>query len=316
MKAVVVTKLGGAEVLHIRDLPEPHPGQHQTRIRVHAAGVNPTDAVVRQTGGRAGLPSEDNPIIPGMDLAGVIDEAGVDSTWAIGDQVFAVTVPGGPGKGAYAEWAVVDDASVARLPHDVDFVSGCTLGMNGLTARASLDQLALTPGGTIAVTGAAGAYGGYVVQQAKADGLQVVADASPTDTALVQELGADVVVPRGPGLAKRIRGAVPGGVDGLADGAVIDAAALGAIRDNGGLAVVRRWPGPSERGIQIHSTSVGPYLSNTRALERLRQQVEDGLITLRVAQIFTPDQMVQAHRRLAAGGIRGRLVLRFDDVPG
>jgi NADPH:quinone reductase len=94
--------------------------------------------------------------------------------------------------------------------------------MNGLTARQSLDLLKLSPGQVIAVIGAAGAYGGYVVQLAKAEGLTVIADASEKDEKLVASLGADIVVRRGDDVASRIRRHFPQGVDGLADGAVLN----------------------------------------------------------------------------------------------
>jgi NADPH:quinone reductase len=310
MKAVGVRVFGGPEALEVVDIAEPHPGAGEVRIRVRAATVNPTD-----TGLRAGLYgsrlTSPVPHVPGMDAAGEIDEAGEGTGWVVGDRVMAIVLPTGPRGGAYAEQVVVPADSVARIPAGTDFVAASTLPMNGLTARMSLDQLGLQPGQTIAVTGSAGAYGGYVVQLAKADGLRVIADASAADEALVSGLGADVVVRRGDDVAERIREVVPGGVDGLADGAVIDAKALPAIRDGGGLAVVRRWSGPAERGITIHSTTVASYAHEQKALDRLRQQVEEGVVTLRVAATLSPEQAPEAHRRLEAGGTRGRLVLLF-----
>jgi NADPH2:quinone reductase len=121
-------------------------------------------------------------------------------------------------------------------------------------------------------------------------------------------------VRRGDDVADRIRAVVPGGVDGLADGAVLDAKVLPAIRDGGGLAVVRGWNGPSERGITIHLTMVREYAHNGEALDRLRQQVEKGEITLRVAATFPAAEAAAAHRRLEAGGTRGRLVLEFSHL--
>ncbi|MCA1187885.1 MULTISPECIES: zinc-binding dehydrogenase [unclassified Saccharopolyspora] len=90
-------------------------------------------------------------------------------------------------------------------------VIGATLPMNALTARQALDLLDSAPGEAIAVTGAAGAFGGCVVQLAKADGLRVVADAADRDRELVRSLGADVVVARGDDVAERIREAAPAG---------------------------------------------------------------------------------------------------------
>ena len=310
MKAIGVVAFGGPEALQVVDLPEPHPGKGEVRIRVRAAAVNPTD-----TGLRAGLYGpvlqSTAPHVPGMDAAGVIDEVGEEVDWAIGDEVMAIVLQTGPRGGAYAEQIVVPADSVARIPSGVDFVAASTLPMNGLTARRTLDQLDLQPGQTIAVTGAAGAYGGYVVQIGKASGLNVIADASESDEALVSTLGADVVVRRGSDVAQRIRREIPQGVDGLADGAVLDGAVLPAIRDAGGLAVVRRWGGPSERGITIHKTQVSEYARNRAALDGLRTQVEEGSITLRVAATFPAEQAGIAHRELETGGRRGRFVLEF-----
>jgi NADPH2:quinone reductase len=310
MRAVGVTTFGGPEALELVELPEPHPGPGEVRIRVAAATVNPTDTGLRAGvyGPRLQSPS---PHVPGMDAAGVIDEVGAGTAWVVGDEVMAIVLPVGPRGGAYAEQIVVPADSVARIPAGTDFVAASTLPMNGLTARRSLDQLGLLPGQTIAVTGAAGSYGGYMVQLAKADGLRVIADASEADEALVTALGADVVVRRGDDVAARILAVVPDGVDGLADGAVLDAKVLPAIRDGGGLAVVRGWNGPSERGITIHLTMVREYAHNGAALDRLREQVEKGEVTLRVGATFPAAEAPAAHRRLEAGGTRGRLVLEF-----
>jgi NADPH:quinone reductase-like Zn-dependent oxidoreductase len=128
-------------------------------------------------------------------------------------------LPAGPHGGAYAEEIVVPAASVVRAPRGVDLAAASTLLMNALTARVALDALALTDGQTVAVTGAAGALGGYLIQLARADGLRVVADAAPADEGLVRSLGADMVVARGDGIAAAIRAVVPSGVDGLFDGA-------------------------------------------------------------------------------------------------
>ena len=81
----------------------------------------------------------------------------------------------------------------------------------------------------MAVTGAAGCYGGYVMQLAKADGLRVIGDASSADEQLVRNLGAAVVVPWGDDIAAQIRKVAPDGVDGLADGAVQSELAVGAL---------------------------------------------------------------------------------------
>lgn len=312
MRGVGVFEFGTPDVLRVVDLPEVHAGPGEVRVRVYAASVNPTDLSIRN-GARAELLRQNPPpYIPGMDAAGIIDEIGpgTETDLTVGIAVMAMVVPLGD-HGAYRESIVLSADSVVKAPAGYAHVEAATLPMNGLTARQSLDQLALRPGQTIAVTGAAGAYGGYVVQLAKHDGLRVIADASPADESLVRDLGADVVVPRGDDIADQVRRVIPDGVDGLADGAVLAQLAVGAVRDGGTFVSVRGWTGTDERGIIFHRTSVRNYDHRCDLLDQLRQQVEERVVTLRVAATFPPEQAADAHRRLEARGTRGRCVIVF-----
>ena len=312
MRAVGVIEFGDPEVLQVVDLAEVHAGPGEVRIRVHAATVNPTDTSLRDGARAEALRNHPPPYVPGMDAAGIVDEigAGTATDLALGDAVMAMVIPTAS-HGAYRESIVLAADSVVRAPAGSGHVEASTLPMNGLTARQSLDQLALQPGQTVAVTGAAGCYGGYVVQLAKADGLRVIADASPADEQLVRDLGADIVVRRGDDIAAQIREVAPDGVDGLADGAVQNELAAGAVRDGGGFASVRGWDGSGERGITFHRTSVRDYDHRADLLDRLRMQAEEGVITLRVAATYAPEDAAEAHRRLEAGGTRGRCVIVF-----
>jgi NADPH:quinone reductase-like Zn-dependent oxidoreductase len=311
MRAAGVTEFGGPEALHLVDVPDEPLGPGEVRLRVAAAAVNPTD-----THARAGAYAERDPVkqppwVPGMDAAGVVVEVGdgVDHV-APGDTVMGIVVPSGA-HGGYREDLVLPGDSVVRAPAGTDAVAASTLPMNGLTARLALDLMALRPGQVLAVTGAAGAFGGYVVQLAKADGLTVVADASEADEALVRELGADVVVRRGDDVADRIREHFPEGVDGLADGSVQDALVLSAVKDGGAVATVRGYRGDGRRGVRVFPTLVRRVARDRAALDRLRQQAEDGVLTLRVAETFPVEKAAEAHRKLERGGVRGRLVLTF-----
>lgn len=311
MRAVGVLEFGGPEALVVVEVPERHAGPGEVRIRVAAAAVNPTDTIHR-CGRRADMLSVDPPpYVPGMDVAGVIDEIGEGVTrFSIGDEVMGIVIPKGD-HGGYRESIVLPHASVARIPRGSTLVEACTLPMNGLTARLSLDLLGLQPGATVAVTGAAGAYGGYCVQLAKPDGLEVIADASATDADLVRSLGADHVVPRGPEVAARIREIVSEGVDGLADGSVQNDEIVPAVRDGGVITSVRGWQGLVERGIEVRPTWVRDYVESWEHLETLARLVETGAVTLRVAEVFPAAQAAESHRRLEAGGTRGRFVITF-----
>jgi NADPH:quinone reductase len=312
MRAVGIMVHGGPEVLEVVDLPEVHTGPGQVRICVKAAAVNPTDLLARD-GSRAEQQKVDPPpYVPGMDVAGIVDEVGdgVLTGVKVGDAVIAMVIPRGS-HGAYREQIVLDARAVVPAPKGTTHVEACTLPMNGLTARQSLDLLGLSSGQTLAVTGAAGAYGGYVIQLAKAERLTVIADASEADHPLVAALGADIVVRRGEDVAARIREHFPSGVDGLADGAVLKERVIPAVRDGGAFTSVRGFTGGGQRGIRFSTTFVRNYDREFEKLDHLRAQMEAGVLTLRVADTFPPERAGDAHRRLQAGGVRGRLVIRF-----
>ena len=312
MRGVGVLEFGAPDVLQVIDLPEVHAGPGEIRVRVHAAAVNPTDLSIRNGARAETLRQIAPPYVPGMDAAGVIDEIGpgTETDLAVGTPVMAMVVPLG-NHGAYRESIVLSIDSVARAPEGFSHSEVSTLPMNGLTARQSLDQLALRSGQTIAVTGAAGAYGGYVIQIAKHEGLRVIADASSADESLVSALGADVIVSRGDDFSQQVRRVVPDGVDGLADGAVLSQLAVGAVRDGGAFASVRGWAGTGERDITFHRTSVRDYDHRSDLLDQLRQLAETKVVTLRVAGTYEPEQASEAHRRLEARGTRGRCVIVF-----
>ncbi|QWF78964.1 NADP-dependent oxidoreductase [Amycolatopsis sp. CA-230715] len=313
MKAIGFDQPGGPEVLRVVEVPEPHAGPGQVRIRVRAAAVNPSDLVTRSGLAHDRYRDVTPPYVPGWEAAGVVDEADPDTGWKPGDEVLAITRPVLEGGGAYAERIVVPAASVVRVPAGAGFAAASTLPMNGLTARLALDAAGAAR--TIAVTGAAGAVGGYAVQLAKNAGLSVIADAAPKDEALVAELGADIVVPRGDDIAERIREHFPDGVDALVDGSLQRHLVLPAIRDHGAYIALRT---PSigggvepERGIGVHYVLVTDYIDETEKLDELRKLAETGALTLRVARTLPCTEAAQAHRLLEAGGLRGRLVLEF-----
>ena len=312
MRAVGLLEHGGPEVLQIVEVPEVNAGPGQVLISVKAAAVNPTDILARN-GSRADAQKVDPPpYVPGMDIAGVVDQVGegVATGVQVGDAVMAMVVPKAA-HGGYREQIALDARAVVPAPAGTTHIEACTLPMNGLTARQSLDLLELTRGQVLAVTGGAGAYGGYVIALAKAEELTVIADAADSDRVLLEELGADVVVSRGPDLAARIRAHFPDGVDGFADGALLNELALPAVKDGGRLTSVRGFEGNGERGVKVLPTWVRRYDAEYEKLDRLRKQCETGVLRLRVADVVTPERAAEAHRRLEAGGTRGRLVIAF-----
>jgi NADPH:quinone reductase len=309
MRAVGITGPGGPEVLQVIDREVREPGPGEVRIAVRAAAVNPTDIGLRIMGG-GNLPP---PWTPGMDASGTIESVGPGvSGMTPGDRVMAVVSPRRPEGGAQAELLVAPAGSVVAVPHGASLEQAATLPMNGLTAILGLELLDLAAGETLLVSGGAGLLASYVIPLARERGLRVLADAKPEETELVRGFGADVVLPRGDGLVSAVRDAAPDGAAALYDTALLGRSAFPAIRDGGQVAVVRGWDdSETERGIEIRPVWVREVLQRSDWLSELQQLASEGRLTLRVAGEYPPEQAADAHRAMAAGGLRGRALIVF-----
>ena len=314
MRAIGIMRYGGPEVLEIIDVEEVNAGHEEIRIKNFASAVNPTDIVARS--GMIARFRKDDPVfpsVPGMDVAGIVDQIGeaVSVDIKIGDRVMGMVIPNG-NHGAYREQLILNQSAVVLAPKNSSHEEASTLPMNSLTARLSLDLLNLKSGQIIAVTGGPGAYGGYVIQLAKADGLIVIADSNDSDESLLKDLGADIIISREKSFVDQIREHFPDGVDGLADGALLNEKAIDAVKDGGSFTSIRGFKGSPQRDIKFSSTWVTAYNCNYEKLDKIRQQVEDGLVTLRVADTVDPENAAEAHKRLEGGGTRGRMVIKWS----
>ncbi|MFJ4860182.1 NADP-dependent oxidoreductase [Streptomyces sp. NPDC088748] len=315
MQAIGIPLYGAPEVLTLVERPRPSTAQGQILIRVAAAAVNPTDLMLRAGELDAYMTGFPLPFTPGMDASGTVVETGPGVTdLAPGDRVMAFVNPFTPLGGAQAEYITVPADQAVRIPEALPLAESAGLPMNGLTAHQALDLLALPPGATVAVTGGAGALGGYTVELARHRGLRVLADADEADRELLTRLGADVVVPRGATADETVaayRAAAPGGVDGLVDAAVLGEPALGAVRDGGALVRCRPYELAATRGITVHQAFVIAHPDRKAALTELAALAAEGAVTLRTAGLFPASEAAHAHTLLERGGVRGRLILTF-----
>lgn len=308
MRSIGVFEWGGPEVLQVVDLAVPEPGDEEVRVRVSAATVNPADVALR-LGALADRLTGPAPFVPGLEFAGVVDAVGEGGRWNVGDIVLGSLSITPTGRGAQSELVVVHSDSVARSPDGIDPARAATLAMNGLTVRRALDMLALAPGQTLCVTGAAGAVGGYAVEMAVDDEIQVLAVAGSDDEALVRSMGASAFVRRGPDAAAEVRRLFPNGVDGMLDAAVIGAPIIPAVRSGGRFIELRVSDATPERGIFVERVNYRDYLRRADKLKCLVALVDAGRLSLRVAHTMPLEHVADAHRRLEAGGLRGRVVL-------
>lgn len=304
MRAVVIDRFGGPEELIVRDLPEPEPGVGEVGIRVAAVAVNPVDLQTRAGTYAAYMGAIPFPMVLGWDLAGVVDAVGpgVEGR-AIGDRVVAMSAQVYTGRGTYAERVVLPAELCAAAPGG-DLGTAAALPLAAVTALQALRALDLTAGQTLLVTGGAGAVGGFALQLAAHAGVRTVALVPARDADLARELGTGRVLAREDGPAA-LR-STEGQVDGVFDTAGV-VASVASVRDGGRyVSIVGGVLPDPERGIVPEAFNVHEDGADLAEASRL---ADDGTLTLRVARELPLDAAQEAHRLLAAGGLRGGKVL-------
>ncbi|MGI9289767.1 MAG: NAD(P)-dependent alcohol dehydrogenase [Gammaproteobacteria bacterium] len=193
MRTVVLDEFGSADVLKLREVPEPTPGEGQVKIQVHATNINPIDWKMRE-GQMAARYGDEFPMILGWDCSGVVVELGDKVTeFALGDEVFARSDVG-TGR-CYAEYAVLNVATVVKKPRELSHLEAGSIPLVGLTALNGLINCAnLRSGQRVLIIGASGGVGTLAVQIAKNIGAHVTAVCSAANMELVASLGADAVI--------------------------------------------------------------------------------------------------------------------------
>jgi NADPH2:quinone reductase len=304
MRAAVVRKVGGPEVIEVLEVSVPEPGPLEIRIKVAAAALNPADAAV--WAGIFARPEDMEHVGLGLDAAGTIDAIGPGVLLKVGAPVIAFDATVLRPTKAQAEYLVTDLNSIAPAPEGMDLTLAATIPLNAMTASLALGYLPLRPRDTLLVTGAAGAVGGYAVELARTQGVRIVAQGRPEDEEFLRGR-ATWFVSSDEDLSEAVRRFVPEGVDGVLDAAALGAPALAAVRDGGIFVSVRSdvLPAP-RRGVVVRHTTTGPEATRLSYLSAL---AEVGVLTPRVAQIYPLSNAADAHGQLARGGLRGRIVL-------
>jgi NADPH:quinone reductase-like Zn-dependent oxidoreductase len=250
MKRVIVDRYGGPEVLKVVEEADPRPGPGEVRVKVLAAGVSYTDAMLR-VGSYLGVPKP--PFTPGYELVGVVEEVGLDcTTLKVGDRIGSLTV-----WGADAERVCVLEANAVKVPEDVDPGEILGLVFIYMTAYQLLHRTAQVKSGeTVLVHGAAGRVGTAVLELAADAGFRVYGTASARDREKVERLGATFIDYRTEDFVTRVRELTDGqGVDVALDGfgGGLSLRSFRALRQGGRLVVFghsgtvangrKSWPG-------------------------------------------------------------------------
>ncbi|MFH8407482.1 NADP-dependent oxidoreductase [Streptomyces sp. NPDC018019] len=307
MKAVIAHRYGDPDVLEYTDRPDPKVGPDSVLVRVAAAGVNPVDWKVL-AGYLDPLMNVHFPLIPGWDVAGVVEAVGLDATeFAVGDEVVGYVRKDEVQHGTFAELVAAPVRTLARKPAALSRQQAAGLPLAGLTARQTLDRAGVAEGETVLVHAAAGGVGSLAVQIAVARGARVIGTASERNHDFLRSLGAEPVT-YGDGLAGRVRELAPDGVDAAVDfvgNGVVDVSQE-VLRDTSRIASVADNEVTAKGG---HMVWVRPDSAGLAALGDL---ADAGKLTVHVDTVLPLSEAAEAFRRSQQGRTRGKIVLEVS----
>ena len=302
-RAAMVDRYGGANLIavRLRETPVPRPGE--LLIEVRAAGVNLVDTLFRDGYLETGPP----PLVLGSDFSGVVaDPNGVEG-YAAGDEVYGYKLMG---NGTYAEYAAIDAGLVGHKPASLSFIEAAAIPCAGLVAYdAIVNTLAMAAGESILIAGASGGAGHLAVQIAKAQGSRVIATTSAQNLDFVRSLGADHVIDRAHDVNAELREILPAGVDAaLPTVTAAERSALDAVRDNGRITWIDNGLDHElERGISGAETNGSHGRALLDGLSRLAEGQHMSIIE--VQHVYALEESAQAQLDVAAGAVRGKLVI-------
>jgi NADPH:quinone reductase-like Zn-dependent oxidoreductase len=308
MKAIVINTYGNEDVLNYIDIERPEPKADEVLVKVHAAAVNPVDWKIRDGAGEMlGLKL---PLILGGDIAGTIEEVGVEvKNFQQGDAVYGMTVSGGF-SGGYAEYALAKAEAISPKPDSLSFEAAAAMPIATLTAwQAMFDLAHLSSGQRILITGASGGVGSMAVQLAKAKGAFVIGTASGKNEQFVRDLGADEFVD----YTQQPFEDVVKDVDVVFDTVGGDTLekAFQTLKPGGFLATATALPSletAQEFGVKTAEVHCKP---NAKQLDAIGKLVDEGKLKAQVSTVLPLTEVKKAHQLSESGRTRGKIVLQI-----
>lgn len=310
MKAIILKGFGGADQLSAVDLPIPVPGQDEVLVKVHAISINPVDIKTREGKGVAGRIKDEQPIILGWDISGVITAVGSDvRDFKPGDEVFGMVNFPGHGR-AYAEYVAAPAAHLALKPANITHQQAAAATLAALTAYQALYKKApVQKGQRILVQAAAGGVGHFMVQFAKHLGAHVTGTSSAANKDFILGLGADEHVDYKSGPFEDVVKDIDLVIDCV--GGVIAERSIDVVKPAGTLISI-----PSGLGSEItekaRKRDINAFFflvqSSGEDMKAIADLLEKGIIKPYVNH-FDFSQLDVAHQQQETGSTRGKIVL-------
>jgi NADPH:quinone reductase-like Zn-dependent oxidoreductase len=307
MKAALLDRFGGPEVLHNGDVPDPVAAAGEVVVDVHAATINAADWKFR-SGEYTRHANIKFPQIPGRDFSGVVSAVGDGADLKIGDAVFGVLAPGK--EGTYCEKIAIKADLIGKKPDALSHVNAAALALTGLTAINSIeDTLKLQRGETILIQGGAGGVAGFGIQFAKYLGAKVITTTSAANIDYVKSLGADEVIDyNAQNFAQLVSGC-----DAVFDtvGGDVAKQSFAVLKPGGRAAFIASGmeaPKPDRSDV----TALRPPVPRSRkAMERIAELYVAGAIKPPEVKLYKLSQAAEAHQLSQSRHFRGKLVFQI-----
>lgn len=328
MRAILIDRFGGPEVLRIGEAPTPVPGRGQVRIRVAAAAVNPADYKERE-GSMGLLGALQFPYVPGHDAAGVIDQIGTSvSRFKLGDRVMTTSDHLLGGGGSYAEYVVVAGDHVGLAPASISFVEAAAMPVASRTAWQALfapGKGAAKPGCTVLWHGGSGGTGSFGVQFAKARGLRVAATCRTENVEYVKSLGADFVIDyRNQSIQEAMNVWAPAGADLIVDAVSGETLAEPLTMVRRGGRIVQIATGTDDGDIQgniaaaaqggvTHVFAICDFEGAPAEMALLADLVDSGQVKMPPIEVFPLENAALAQSFVETRHTRGKVALIVAD---
>ncbi len=312
MKSMIITGYGGTDVFKSFEMPKPAPKGKEVLVRVLATSVNPIDYKIRKGVRSTGVTP---PQILGFDVCGIVEEIGDKVTdFKCGDEVYYLPRIIG-WQGAYAEYHLVEESIVARKPKNLSYVEAASIPLACCTAwDALIERIKVRIGDSVLIHAGAGGVGSLAIQLAKLSGAYVFATCSSKNKDMVSKLGADCVIDyKNEDFVQVILKETNNeGVNAVFDtvGEAVFTKSLDAIKPFGRIASIVKIPANLEKAlfknIDIHPVFVQ---SGRYKLDALRELIERKQLKPVIDSIMPLKDVVKAHEKIEAGGVRGKIVL-------
>jgi NADPH:quinone reductase-like Zn-dependent oxidoreductase len=299
VKAVVIHRNGGPEVLRLEEVEAPEPGDGEVLVEVKTTSINPLEYKQRSQ------LADEFPFILGYDISGVVKQSRAEGL-AEGDEVF-----GRASSGAYAQFAVASASALAKKPGRVSDEQAATVPVAGETAwQALFTHGALESGQTALVAGAAGGVGHFGVQFAKQSGARVIGTGSTRNREFVLGLGADEYVDY---TEQDVAEAVSD-VDVVFDtvGGENTVTLVPVLREGGILVTIAGAPPQEEAAQRGARAEVFSSTAESDELARIAEQIVTGDVKPEIAEVIPLDEIQRAHELSESGHMRGKIVIRVD----